>query len=340
MRITPSTIFNQLNKALDSTMQDYSTLNTILASNKRLQAPSDDVNGMAQAMDYTLDISNNSQYSQNIETATSGLNFTNSILTSVDDTLVKINSLVNAHTSSVTDPTTIGLDTQTATTLRDMILNLANTKLMGRYVFSGFQSDMQSYQDVTFAYQGDAGKLNIPVTKGTTVQANVTGNEAFSYTIGAPGSTYTKQITGGSNVHYTQGAGTTINVEIRQADDVSRPTDDTFSFSNVMQMTDLLSSAISANNTDRVKALADAFSKYQTQLETTQASVGSRLSGLQDQSTMLSNISNAEQDSLSSVQDADTIKVVAQIKQTEVTLQAIRDSAGRVLQQSLFDFLK
>jgi flagellar hook-associated protein 3 FlgL len=359
MRITPFTIFSHLNQALDNTMQDYSKLNDILASNKAIQAPSDNVNGMARALDYKLSISNNNQYSQNIDTATTSLKFTNTVLTSVDDTLLKINDLVTAHLSSVTDTTKIALDSQTATTLRDMLLNLANTKLMNQYVFSGFKSDTPPYQDPALVYQGDAGKINIPVNKGTSVQTNVTGDDAFSYTIGALGATYTKQISGGLNVHYTQGAGTTIDVEIHDANDnpiysldaggnpvldaSGNPVLDpnyNFSFSNVMQMTDLLSSAITANNTNLIQALADPFSKYQTQLQTTQASIGSRLDGLDGQSTMLSNITNSLQDSLSSVEDADTIKVIAMIKQTEVTLQAIRDSASRVLQQSLFDFLK
>lgn len=344
MRITPFTIFNQLNQALDSTMQDYSTLNTELASGKKIQAPSDDVNGMAQSLGYKVSISSNNQYAQNIKNATTNLNFTNTILTSTNDTLSQINKLVTTHSSSVTDAMTVSMDTQTAANLRDMLLDLANSKYMNQYVFSGFRSGTQPYQTATvpsMAYQGDAGQVTIPVNNGATIQANVTGNDAFSYTIGAAGTTYTNQISGGLNVHYTQGAGTTINVEIRQADDVSRPgVDDTFSFSNVMQMTDILSSAINTNNSARVQALADPFSKYQAQLATTQATIGSRLNGLQDQSTMLTQVTNTLQDSLSSVEDADMVKVIAQIKQTDVTLQAIRDSASRVLQQSLFDFLK
>jgi flagellar hook-associated protein 3 FlgL len=343
MRVTPFTLFNQLTQALDSTLQDYSKLNETLASGKKIQAPSDDVNGMMRAMDYQLNINDNNQYTRNIATAATGLKFTDTILTSVSDTLLKIKSMITLHSSNVSDPMTIAMDSQTATSLKNMLLDLANTKISDQYVFSGFKSDTQPYQNTSVPaldYQGDSGKVNIPVNKGATVQANVTGNDAFSYTIGAPGTTYVKQISGGLNVHYTQGAGTTIDVEIRQADDVSRPADDTFSFSNVMQMTDLLSSAISTNNADRVQALAEPFSQYQTQLATTQTSVGTRLNGLQDQSALLSTVTNTLQDSLSSVTDANMLEVIARIKQTEIALQAIRDSAGRVLQQSLFDFLK
>jgi len=341
MRITPITIFNQLTQALDSTLQDYAKLNETLSSGKNIQAPSDDVNGMMRAMDYKLSINDNGQYIRNIETATTSLNVTDTILTSVNDTLAKLKSLLSSHLSSVSDPVAIAMDSQTAMSLKDMLFDLANTKLSNQYVFSGFKSDTQPYQTTSlpaFDYQGDSGKINIPVSKGASLQANVTGNDAFSYTLGAVGTTYVKQISGGLNAHYTQGAGTTVSVEIRDAADTTVL--DTFSFSNVMQMTDLLGSAISANNTDRIQALADPFSQYQTQLATTQASVGSRLSGLQDQSTMLSKVTNTLKNSLSSVEDANMIEVIARIKQTEITLQALRDSASRVLQQSLFDFLK
>jgi flagellar hook-associated protein 3 FlgL len=333
MRITPFMIFNQLTQSLDRSLQDYATLNEQLASGKKILAPSDDPNGLKRSLDYKVRISNNGQYQQNIGFAQNNLNAVNTVMTSYDKFLTIATTLTSRSLNS--DPSARATNAQQAAAMRDIFLDLGNTKISDQYLFAGFNSGTQPYAAGTFGYQGDSGVVNVPIDNGAVLAANVTGDNVFSYTLPAATS---KKLPSGNVVHYTPGAGTTVGVEIRDATDTTVL--DTFSFSNVIQMTDTLSTAISNNDTTRLEVLADTFRQAQLQLRSSQTDVGSRLQWLNTQSTGLTQSTDSLQAALSSVEDADMTAVTAQLKTTEVTLQAVRESASRVLSMSLFDFLK
>lgn len=334
MRITPFIIFNQLTQSLDRSLQNYAKLNENLSTGKRILAPSDDAMGLMRAMDYKVRISGAMQYQQNIEYARNGLHTVNTVMDSFDTFLATATALISDK-SGMQDATARAMSAQQAVAVRDIFLDLGNTKINDQYLFAGFRSDTQPYAAGTFNYQGDSGVVNVPIDNGSTLAANVTGENVFSYTLPAPTSL---QISGGRYVHYTPGAGTTVAVEIRDTDDTTVL--DTFSFSNVIQMTDTLSAAIAANDTTRLEALADPFHQAQIQLRAVQGDVGSRIAWLDLQFSNLGKSSNTMKTALASIEEADMVEVVARLKTTEVTLQAVRESASRVLSMSLFDFLK
>jgi flagellar hook-associated protein 3 FlgL len=316
-------------------MQDYARLNENLSSGKKILAPSDDAMGLMRAMDYKVRISGTTQYRQNIAFVQNGLNAANTVMDSYGKFLASATALVSQNQSGMQDAASRAMSAQQATALRDIFMDLGNTKINDEYLFAGFRSDRQPYAAGTFAYQGDSGMVNVPIDNGATLAANVTGENVFSYTLPAATSL---QISGGRYVHYAPGAGTTVDVEIRDTDNTT--VIDTFSFSNVIQMTDTLSAAIAANDPTRLEALADPFHQAQIQLRAAQGDVGSRLSWLDMRSSDMTKSSNAMQNSLASLEQADMVEVVAKLKTTEVTLQAVRESASRVLSMSLFDFLK
>ena len=335
MRITPFMIFNQLTQSLDRSLQDYGKLNEQLASGKKILSPSDDAMGLKRAIDYKVRINSTTQYQQNIQFAQNDLNAVNTVMDSYDKFLTSAMALVSQNKSGTLDVNSRAMSAQQASALRDIFMDLGNTKINDKYLFAGFKTDTQPYAAGTFDYQGDSGVVQVPIDNGATLASNVTGDNLFSYTLAAATSV---QISGGRNVHYTPGTGTTVDVEIRDATDTTVL--DAFSFSNVVQMTDTLSTAISANDTTRIEALAEPFHQVQAQMRAAQGDVGSRLSWLEMQSSSLTNSSNTMQNSLASLEQADMVEVAAKLKTTETTLAAVRESASRVMSMSLFDFLK
>jgi flagellar hook-associated protein 3 FlgL len=346
MRITNSIIYDQLLSGLRNFQTTNSELTTRLATQKKILAPSEDVSGTMRAMDYQVSINANSQYKNNIAGATTNLNIASTVLTGVASTLSTLTNLIS-NTSGSTDPVIMASSSQQAAQVRDELYNYSNTKSGGGYIFSGFQTNQQPYTiqnqapgivpPTAYLYAGDSGALNVPIDRGATMQANVTGNDAFSLSLAAP---YQIQIDGGLNVHYTPGAGTSVTVEIRQADDVARPTDDTFTFSNAMDMANIISSALGANDTARIQAMTDPLNKIRDQVNALQADVGTRINALNDQSTQLDQNTNTLKDALSTIQDVDMNETALQLTQTNTALQALYATSSKILPQSLFDFLK
>jgi len=327
-------MYNQILQALQSGQSDYSVLTNQLSTGKKLLAPSDDPLGTMRAMDYRVTINNNDQYQRNIDGANANLNVTSTVLSSAYDTVGKIVDLAQT-TLTGTDAMTSATLAKEASDLRNQLLDYANTKNGDSYLFSGFQSNVASFSASTYAYQGDSGVINAMIGDGAAVPINVTGDSAFSYT---PGADYVKQLGNGQSASYTHVAGTkTVNVAIS---DATGTVVDNFSFSNVIQMTDLLSSAIGDKNTGRIEALMDPFTNAQNQLAVVQADVGVRLSGMQDQTSLLTGVSNSVKDSLDATESADMNETAMQLQQTDTALQALRATATKVLSQSLFDFLK
>jgi len=335
MRVTSTMIFDQITRRLGKNLESYAGLNSELATGKKFSKPSEDVTGMMRSLDYRVDISANDQYKRNIDEAVGRLKFADTVMSSASSALLNIRTLITQNLSGSLDPTFSDGYALEAAQLRNQLSSLANTKYRDQYLFAGYRTDTQPYNaGLAYQYQGDNGVMNVSIDKSSFIPVNVTGNETFSYTLAAA---YVKQISGNRFAHYTPGAGTTVDVEIRDTDDITVL--DTFSFSNAIQMTDTLSTAISANNSLRIEALADPFNKMSTRVLTTQSEVGARLSGLNDQTDRHTANTLNLKNSLSAVEDADPLETAVELKKLEVSLQALRESASKILSQSLMDFL-
>lgn len=337
-------MYDQIQSGIQNFQTNYSELTTQLATGKKILKPSDDVAGTMRAMDYQVSINNNTQYENNITGASTNLNIANNALTGVSSTLSTLANLISNTNSS--DPVTLASSSQQAAQSRDELYNYANTKNGSDYLFSGYRTNQQPYAvqnqppgsvpSTSYVYNGDNGALNVPIGTGATMQANITGNEAFSLSQSAlPASV---NLSNGQIAQYTAGAGTTVNVTILQSDGVTVA--DTFSFSNVMDMANVISSAIGSNDTSRVEAMAEPLSKMQDQVNALQADVGIRINALTDQTSQLTQNTTTLENNLSTVQDADMNQVALQLTQTNTALQALYSTASKILPQSLFDFLK
>jgi flagellar hook-associated protein 3 FlgL len=219
--------------------------------------------------------------------------------------------------------------------LRDQILSLSNSKLGDRYVFSGLMTDIQPFNSTTFNYQGDSGAINVIIDKEAVMPINVPGSDTFSYTLSAED---VIQLSDGKYIHYIPGAGTTVNVEVRDTDDTTVL--DSFSFSNFIQMTDVLNSALKDNNLLRITALLKPLDNAHNQVINIQADTGARLNRLDDQKTRLYEGNLNLKTALSNTEDADLAEIATELAKTDAAMQALRQSSARLLSQSLLDFLR
>ncbi len=173
-------IFNQLKSSLQKNLFDLSSANEKLASGKRISKPSDDVIGTARAMDYKLALNNIEQYKRNIDDAINHLEFSEKIMNSVSDSLIRAKELsIQGAAGALGDSDRLALAKEVEQ-LRDHLLNLSASKLRGRYIFSGFKTDISPFDPTTFDYLGDSGSINVIIDKGTTMGINIPGNNAFS----------------------------------------------------------------------------------------------------------------------------------------------------------------
>jgi flagellar hook-associated protein 3 FlgL len=309
-------------------------LNTQASSGKKINKPSDDAAGTARALAYKVAIDAGEQYAKNIGDASNAIGFAENTLGSVSSALVRAKELAVLAANGTQSAGSRAAISKEVGQLRDQLLALSNSRFGNGYVFSGFKTDVAAF-DASFVYQGDAGTINVMVDRSVMIPRNVTGSEAFGY---APAAEAVVQLDAGRRAHYIPGAGTTVTVEIRAADDTTVL--DSFQFDNAMQLTDLLSQALASNDTTRIAALMKPLDDAMGHVSDVRADLGARLNRLDDQGVRLEDTKLATQTALSGVEDADIVSTVSDIAKANTALQALQASSAKLLSQSLLDFLR
>ena len=359
MRITTNMMFNQLTKSLHGSMSDIAELNTRLFTGKKINKPSDDVIGSVNAMDYKVNINANEQFQRNIDAASVYLDFNDKSMTSISDSMSKLKAIsyqaVNQQQQADRD-----VFAQQAADYRDFLLTVANSKIGERYMFSGYRTDQKAFAFNAatnhYDYNGDFGEIKVQFDKEVNMAVNVQGSRVFSVPLSK---SLPAALFDGTPVSYTEAADpvtgvTTVTVAIGNAGD---PDYDTFTYSNVMDMANIMSAAWQYKNIDgadlnadptlnetiamhRIKALSVPFDDANKQVLTIQAEVGTRQSEFKDQTTKLDNSTLTLQNALAKTEDADMTETIVDIQQAQTALEALRSSSATLLSQSLFDFLK
>ncbi|MEW6720387.1 MAG: flagellar hook-associated protein FlgL [Thermodesulfobacteriota bacterium] len=333
MRISTQQMYRQSTDSLMRSLSELYRLNEQISSGKRINKPSDDVTGISRAMDYKVSIAAGERYLGNVSDATSAITAAESALSSVNTALTRVRALAVQGASDSTGASSRAALAEEVGQLRDQILSLANSKAGSRYLFSGFRTDAPAF-DASYAYQGDAGAVNMAVGDGVLIPKNVTGAAAFGYSLS---SEEVVEIADGRYAHYIPGSGTTITVEIRDSDDTTVL--DSFSFDNAMEMTDLLCSAMEGNDTLRISALLSPIDAMEDHVNNVRADLGARLNRLEDQGTRLEDRNLLTEESLASVEGADIVATASDLAKAGTVLEAIQAATAKMLSQSLLDFL-
>jgi flagellar hook-associated protein 3 FlgL len=121
------------------------------------------------------------QYETNAGQADYFLKVSESALSSVFNLVSSIYANGSEAASDTTDENARATLAEEIRSQRDQILSLANTKIRGRYIFSGSQTDTAAYElnGNSAEYHGDNVVNSIEISNNLQVKANVPGSDAF-----------------------------------------------------------------------------------------------------------------------------------------------------------------
>ena len=336
MRVGSFSIFNQITNSLD---QDMSTLNTLegqISSGKKMSKNSDDVTGVISAMDYNLELSQDSRYTSNIDNANALLGDASTAMSSTLDALNNAKEIALQGANGISNSSNLSALAQQAYQIRDELLGYANTKTAdGSSVFAGFQTRTDAFDSSTYSYQGDSGIVNAQISGSQTLPVNVTGSSAFSFTLSAP---VTVKQADGTSFNYSAVGGTTTNVQIIASD--GKTVLDSFNFSNFIQLANLLGDALNNNDTARINALMTPLDDAIGQATSVSSDIGARQNRLSTGQSAIEENKTNTQVLLSGVQDTDLAQTAMELSKYQTALQALEQSAGKITSETLLDFLK
>ncbi len=178
MRVTQNmlnnTVMSNLNRNADALLK----LQSQLSSGKRLNSPSDDPVGAANAIRLRARLSETEQLMRNIDQGETQLTQSDAVFGDMTSILTRAQDLAISQANTTADANTREAVAQEIGALIDQFVDMLNTKVGNRYIFAGYQTLSEPFHqsESGISYSGDSGDFRIEIESGTTTSANTTGS--------------------------------------------------------------------------------------------------------------------------------------------------------------------
>ena len=187
MRVTQNTMTQSLMRYLTAQNEALYDRQRIIATQKRINKPSDDPIGMGKILDYRQTLESIDQYQTNIQTGMTRLDVTESTLKLVDDLLQVVRAIGQTEAAGTAESRLLAAEE--VKRLYDQIMDLSNSTQNDNYLFSGYltktapfsrdDTQLTTYDKYTASYNGDNGDVNFIVATNTEVSIDADGQPIF-----------------------------------------------------------------------------------------------------------------------------------------------------------------
>jgi flagellar hook-associated protein 3 FlgL len=304
MRVTNNMMTDSLVRYLTSQNEALYERQTVISSQKRINRPSDDPIGMGRVLDYRQTLSSIEQYETNIQNGQKRLEITEITLDLVDELMQGVRAIAMTEAGGTTESRQ--LTAGQVKNMFDQILDLANSKLNGDYMFSGYQTRTApfsrddtlatTFDRFTVTYNGDDGDAQFIVAPNTEITIDADGQPLFH-----------NAAAGGINIFDA--------------------------------MRDLIV-ALETDDTVAITAQADLVDQGRKQINNTRAANSPILYQLMTSENHWQNYKPKIQELLAKEEDVDVTQAVVELQSIELAYQTTLATTARITQQGLIDFLK
>jgi flagellar hook-associated protein 3 FlgL len=279
-----------------------------IASQKRINRPSDDPGGMGRVLAGRSTLASIDQYTDNIRQGKTRLEATEQTLKLVDDLVQQARRV--AEETSGNDVT--AEERQFAAVqikeIFDQVRQLANSKFGDRYMFSGQQTGTAPFQvddpsdPYTVSYRGDDGSFRYPIADGVEVTVDADGANYFGDAVAGNG-----------------------NVDV---------------FSELRDLIAGLENTDLAQGSTQIRAAIDPLAAAHVQIMNKRSEAGPKLYRLQATEEHWVNMRSTVQAAVGRDEDADVTQAIIELKNLETAYESTLAAASRIIQPSLVNFLK
>jgi flagellar hook-associated protein 3 FlgL len=144
-----------------------------IVTGKRINRPSDDPIGMGQVLAYRKSLSSLEQYKKNITNAKLHIDTAEQILETVTTFLSEAKKIAFDPNPEMRDSFA-----QQVATIREQILQMANSQINGNYIFSGNRTDRQPFNNAG-DYDGDGGSKDFSIGENLQIDLVADGSRVF-----------------------------------------------------------------------------------------------------------------------------------------------------------------
>jgi len=290
---------------ISNVQSQINTAEQQVSSGLKISKPSDSPDQMEELMQIRADLDRNSQVTNNLAVVQSETDPAEQALETATQLMDQAITLAAQGANGTETATSRQAMAQQATSLLQQMVGLSQTQVLGRYVFSGDQPSLASYQ-VDLAAPNGVDRLITP--------------------------TATQQIVDASGVSFTPAETAQTIFDHRNPDDSLAP-DNVFAALNSLIVS--LQNNDQAGITTATNSLHTASDYLNSQL----SFYGSVQDRIQYAQTYSSNYQVQLQTNLSNVQDADITQAAVQLSQSTTDLNAAMAAEAKIPRSTLFNFL-
>lgn len=181
MRVTNNMVTSQVVFNIQRSLQRFMDVQTSMSSGRRINTPSDDPVGTLRDLGYRTELSKISQFQKNVNQGQNWLLTYDGILSDVKNLLSDAKDVAITMSNDTYDVVHRRASANEVQAIFDRIIQLSDTRIGGRRMFSGFRTKLHPFQvganGVT--YLGDSGRIEFEISSQTRQPVNLTGAEVF-----------------------------------------------------------------------------------------------------------------------------------------------------------------
>jgi flagellar hook-associated protein 3 FlgL len=181
MRVSSNQYHLTTIRNIQQSTAEYSKLSTQLATNQRIQRPSDDPLGSVMLLTLNSELTKLEQYKKNMDAVHFNLGQQETQLSSIVNTLFSVQEIVTTAADGSMGQAELEAFSQELSVLFPAIVDLLNAKDGNdNYYFSGSLTDVKPFERDgagVFQYNGDDRVRDVAVSDNSSVPANIVGSE-------------------------------------------------------------------------------------------------------------------------------------------------------------------
>jgi len=310
MRVSSAMFPNMLVEELGTLSQKLQQLQTESSTGQRIRDPEDDPSAVQRVLNMQSQSSELQQYQSNIATLQGTAEAAGSAASALQQIASKISDIATSAGGTASQDDLDAYATEVSQLISEAV-SIANTQYNGNYLFGGTLSGQAPFE----ANTDSDGQITSVDYKGNTSTASVEIAQGVTLSVVPPGAN-----TSGS------GPGGLITDTRTGAD---------FFAHMISLRDDLLSGNVQAiTNTDLPALEADEQNQilYSTNINVAEERLSTAADAAKTQQTSLTSL-------ISNDADADLAQTITKLSQAQYAYQAAIETGGKILQQSLLDYL-
>ncbi len=180
MKVAQMALYRTLQYTLGKSSTNMTELYLQAATGKKVIDASDDPSAIGSIFSSRSEISLSDRYLETISATQDDMDILDGYLDSTENIMVRAKEIAVAAGNGSLSEEDLATYADELVELQTALLDIANTQVDGKYLFSGYAEDTAPFAGDPLAYQGTADHRMVEISEGQTVQTNLTGEEVFA----------------------------------------------------------------------------------------------------------------------------------------------------------------